>query len=121
MVQNPLNNSDIQQEIDDLENSINTINTNFNSNVWTIINNTLFATASDLNTVDTLSCFTDGNTLNTPFKQGLTQGQQAFVITGTWTATSSYCTQLAIVIDDNKLYTRRKGPQNGWREWVAIS
>lgn len=121
MVQNPLNNSDIQQEIDDLENSVNNINTNFDSNVYNLINTSLYSTASDLNTVNALSCFTDSSTLNTPYKQGITQGTQAFVITSSFSATASYSTQLAIVVSDGKLYTRTKDASTSWREWVAIS
>ena len=55
MVQNPLNNSDIQQEIDDLENSINNINTNFNSNVWNVINSTLFSTVLENSSLESVS------------------------------------------------------------------
>lgn len=121
MIQNPLNNSDIQQEIDDLENSVNDINTNFDSNVYNLINTSLYSTVSDLNTVNAISCFTDGSTLNTPYKQGITQGTQAFVITASFSATASYSTQLAIVLADGRLYTRTKNASTSWREWVAIS
>lgn len=121
MIQSPLNNSDIQTQIDDLKNSVNDINTNFNSNVYNLINASLYSTVSDLNTVNALSCFTDGSTLNTPYKQGITQGTQAFVITASFSATASYSTQLAIVLADGRLYTRTKDASSSWREWVAIS
>lgn len=121
MVQNPLNNSDIQQEIDDLENSVNDINANFDSNVYNLINTSLYSTVSDLDTVNAISCFTDGSTLNTPYKQGITQGTQAFVITSSFSATAAYSTQLAIVLADGRLYTRTKDASSNWREWVAIS
>lgn len=60
---------------------------------------------------------TTGNTLNTPFKQGLTQAAEGMILSCVY---GDYGMQLAFQNGSNALYTRSKGAGT-WGSWVVIT
>ena len=60
---------------------------------------------------------TDANTLNTPYKQGLTSNSAGFIIT--YGGSDNYCSQLAMAAGKTELFTRAKA--NGtWGLWISF-
>lgn len=70
--------------------------------------------ASDLNSVTSLFCETNGSTLNTPYKEGVTTVQQLCVLTAN--QQESYSTQFAFAVGYHAIFCRTK--TNGtWGAW----
>lgn len=71
--------------------------------------------ASDLNAVTSLLCETNGSTLNTPYKEGVTTVQQLCVLTTN--QQESYSTQFAFAVGYHAIYCRTKvnGTWGGWK------
>ena len=61
----------------------------------------------------------DGNTLHTPYKEGLTLAQTGMLVSYSNTAGTEYVAQLAIMTGDRNVYHRAKN--NGtWYSWTPI-
>ena len=75
--------------------------------------------SSDLNTVNSVQQLIkwDSNTLNTPYKAGLTSGTAGVVLS--YSNSSSYCAQMAIVSGRTATFVRAKN-SGTWGTWIGL-
>lgn len=76
---------------------------------------------NDCNNPTVMYCNWNADTLNTPYKQGLTGYTLGQVITNNLGG-ASYLTQIAITKGGGYIYTRYLGKaEEGWSEWIAVA
>ncbi len=80
-----------------------------------IANDTYIA---DANNPTSILCKANGDTLNTPYKEGLTNAAISLIISVARGA-DSWNGQISISMADNKIYVRNKGA-SGWNAWQKL-